>query len=64
MFPLIFLMGVRSEVLDLIASRVAEICEIEAQLSEKAQLSDDRRQKTDNRKEIKIRFYNAVIGEI
>ena len=28
MFPLIFLMGVRSEVLDLIASRVAEICEI------------------------------------
>ena len=29
MFPLIFLMGVRSEVLDLIASRVAEICEIE-----------------------------------
>ena len=28
MFPLIFLMGVRSEVLDFIASRVAEICEI------------------------------------
>ena len=28
MFLLIFLMGVRSEVLDLIASRVAEICEI------------------------------------
>ena len=64
MFPLIFLMGVRSEVLDLIASRVAEICEIEVQLSEKAQLSDDRRQMTENRKEIKIRFYNAVIGEI
>ena len=49
MFPLIFLMGVRSEVLDLIASRVAEICEIEVQLSEKAQLSDDRRQMTENR---------------
>ncbi len=29
MFPLIFLMGVRSEVLDLIASRVADIYEIE-----------------------------------
>ena len=28
MFPLIFLMSMRSEILDLIASRVAEICEI------------------------------------
>ena len=51
MFPLIFLMGVRSEVLDLIASRVAEICEIDVQLSEKDQLSEVRRQKTDDRKQ-------------
>ena len=59
MFPLIFPMGVRSEVLELITSRVAEIYKIEVHLSEK-----DNCQMTEDRKEIKIRFHNAVIGEI